>query len=146
MLQNKEIIAVRDLHNNSIEEILRTQDSVSPASDIYENPDEYILIASMPGVSRNEIQVKVINDSLIIFGRINYDEVISRNYILNENETGNFFRKFKIADSIDKTKINAKYDNGQLIVILPKTENAKPISIEILWVKSNQIFTYWPAF
>jgi len=131
MSQNKEIIAIKNLNNNSIEEILRTQESVSPSSDIYENPDEFILVANMPGVSRNEIQVKVIDDSLIIFGKINYDEAVSRDYILNENEIGNYFRKFKISATIDKTKINAKYDNGQLIVQLPKKENLKQRTIDI---------------
>jgi len=131
MSQNKEIIAIKNLNNNSIEEILRTQESVSPSSDIYENPDEFILVANMPGVSRNEIQVKVIDDSLIIFGKINYDEAVSRDYILSENEIGNYFRKFKISATIDKTKINAKYDNGQLIVQLPKKENLKPRTIDI---------------
>jgi HSP20 family protein len=131
MSQNKEIISVKNLINNSIEEILKTQESVSPASDIYENPDEYVLVANMPGVSRNEVQVKVVDDSLVIFGKINYNEVVSRNYILNENEIGNFFRRFKISETIDKTKITARYDNGQLTVHLPKTENVKPRTIEI---------------
>jgi HSP20 family molecular chaperone IbpA len=131
MSDSKEIIAVKALNNYSIEEILRTQNNISPASDIYENKDEYILIANMPGVSRSEIQVKVIEESLIVFGRINYDEVSNREYILNENEVGNYFRKFKISDSIDKTKINAKYDNGQLIVHLPKSEKIKPRTIDI---------------
>ena len=131
MSQNKEIIAVKNLNNNSIEEILRTQESVSPSSDIYENSDEFILVANMPGVSRNEIQVKVIDDSLIIFGKINYDEAVSRDYILNENEIGNYFRKFKISATIDKTRINAKYDNGKLIVQLPKKENLKQRTIDI---------------
>lgn len=132
MSENKEIIAVRNLNNHSIEEILSKQNSVLPSSDIYENPDEYILIANMPGVSRNDIQVKIVDDSLIIFGKINYNEVISREYILNENELGNYFRKFRISDTIDKTKISAKYDNGQLVVTLPKHEKVKPRKIDIL--------------
>jgi len=132
MSENKEIIAVRNLNNHSIEEILSKQNSVLPSSDIYENPDEYILIANMPGVSRNDIQVKIVDESLIIFGKINYDKVISREYILNENELGNYFRKFRISDTIDKTKISAKYDNGQLVVTLPKHEKVKPRKIDIL--------------
>ena len=131
MSENKEIIAVKAINNYSIEEILRTENNISPASDIFENKDEYILIANMPGVARSEVQVKVIEESLVVFGRINYDEVSNRNYILNENEVGNYFRKFKISDSIDKTKINAKYDNGQLIVYLPKSEKIKPRTIDI---------------
>ena len=132
MSQNKEIIAIRNLNNHSIEEILSKQNSVSPSTDIYENPDEFILIANMAGVPRSKVQVKVINDSLIVFGKINYDEAVNRNYILNENEVGNYFRKFKISDSIDETKISAKYDNGQLIVTLPKHEKVKPKKIDIL--------------
>ena len=132
MSQNKEIIAIRNLNNHSIEEILSTQNSVLPSTDIYENPDEFMLIANMAGVPRSKVQVKVINDSLIIFGKINYDEAVNRNYILNENEVGNYFRKFKISDSIDETKISAKYDNGQLIVTLPKHEKVKPKKIDIL--------------
>jgi len=131
MSENKEIIAVRTLNNNSIEEILRTQNSILPSSDIYENPDEFVLLANMPGVPRSEVQVKVIDDSLLIFGKINYDEAVKRNYILNENELGNYFRKFKISDSIDETKISAKYDNGQLMVTLPKHDRIKPRSIDI---------------
>ena len=131
MSQNKEIIAVKKLNDYSIEEILRKEGSVLPSTDIYENSDEFVLVANMPGVSRNEIQVKVINDSLIIFGKINYNEAVSRNYILNENEIGNYFRKFKISDAIDKTKINAKYDNGRLIVSLTKNEDVKPRTIDI---------------
>jgi len=131
MSQNKEIIAVKSLNNNLIDELLRRENNILPSSDIFENADEYVLVANMPGVSRSEIQVKVIDESLIVFGRINYNEIVSRDYILNENEIGNYFRKFKISDSIDKTKVNAKYDNGQLIVNLPKSAKAKPRTIEI---------------
>lgn len=131
MTQNKEIIAVRNLNNNSIEEILRTQNCVLPSTDIYENDDEFVLEANMPGVLRNDIQVKVIEDSLIIFGKINFNEAVKRNYVLNEKEIGNYFRKFRISDALDKTKVTAKYDNGQLIVHLPKNENSKPRTIDI---------------
>ena len=132
MSENKEIIAVKELNYNSIDEILRRENNVQPATDIYENNDQYVLIANMPGVSRSEIQVKVIDESLIVFGRINYSEALNKDYILNENEIGNYFRKFKIADSIEKAKISAKYDNGQLIVNLPKSEKVKARTIDIL--------------
>ena len=131
MSENKEIIAVKELNYNSIDEILRRENNVQPATDIYENNDQYVLIANMPGVSRSEIQVKVIDESLIVFGRINYSEALNKDYILNENEIGNYFRKFKIADSIEKAKISAKYDNGQLIVNLPKSEKVKARTIDV---------------
>lgn len=131
MSDNREIIAVKAINNNSIEEILRRENNISPSTDIYENVDEFIMIINMPGVNRSEIQVKVIDDSLMVFGRINYYEVVERDYILNETELGNYYRKFKISSTIDKQKINAKYDNGQLTVILPKNEISKPRTIDI---------------
>jgi len=131
MSDNKEIIAVKALNNNSIEEILRSENNISPSTDIYENADDFVMIVNMPGINRSEIQVKVIDDSLIVFGRINYQSVIERDYILNETELGNYFRKFKISSTIDKQKINAKYDNGQLTVVLPKNEISKPRTIDI---------------
>ena len=131
MSDNKEIIAVKTLNNNWIEEILRSENNISPSTDIYENADDFVMIVNMPGVNRSEIQVKVIDDSLIVFGRINYKEVFERDYILNETELGNYFRKFKISSTIDKQKINAKYDNGQLTVVLPKNEISKPRTIDI---------------
>jgi HSP20 family molecular chaperone IbpA len=131
MQENKEIIPIKNINNYSIEEILKTQNTVLPSSDIYENDDEFVLVANMPGVVRSDVQVKIVEDSLIIFGRINYEEAVNRNYILNENEPGNYLRKFKISDTIDETKIKAKYDNGQLIVILPKHERIKARTIDI---------------
>jgi len=131
MSESKELIAIKNFNNYSMEEILSRQNSVLPTSDIYETADEYIMTVNMPGVSRNEVQVKVVDESLIVFGNINYDEVVNKEYILNENELGNFYRKFNISDSIDKEKITARYDNGQLVVNLPKSEKVKPRTIDI---------------
>jgi HSP20 family protein len=131
MSDSKELIAIKNFNNYSMEEILSRQNSVLPASDIYETEDEYIMTVNMPGVARNEVQVKVVDESLIVFGRINYEEIVNKEYILNENDLGNFYRKFKISDSIDKEKITARYDNGQLIVNLPKSEKVKPRTIDI---------------
>jgi HSP20 family protein len=131
MSESKELIAIKNFNNYTMEEILSRENSILPASDIYENEEEYVMIVNMPGVSRNEVQVKVVDESLIVFGKINYEDVVNREYILNENELGNFYRKFKISASIDKEKISARYDNGQLVVNLPKSEKIKPRTIDI---------------
>ena len=131
MSESKELIAIKNINNYSMEEILNKQNSVLPSSDIYETEDNYVMVVNMSGVSRNEIQVRVVDESLIVFGKINYDDVVTRDYLLNENELGNYYRKFKISDSIDKEKISAKYDNGQLVVNLPKSEKVKPRTIDI---------------
>jgi len=131
MSEKKELVAVNHYNSDSINELLKTQNSISPVVDIFETENDFILIANLPGVERSNIQVKLDDKSLIIFGKINFEEEVNRKYILNEKEIGNYFRSFKISDSIDKEKINARYDNGQLIVTLPKHDKVKPRKIDI---------------
>lgn len=132
MSNNKEIIAVKNQHKNLIEEFLQTQKSVLPEVNIYETDTEFVLKANMPGVSRSDVAVKVENDTLILFGKItDYADAVKRKYILNESEIGNYYRDFKISENIDVNKIEARLDNGQLIVNLPKIEKAKTRTIEI---------------
>ena len=132
MNENKEIISVEETNNQSIDELLRTENYITPLVDIFEMPDAFILTANMTGISRKNIQVKIDNKSLVLFGKIDYTEAVNKKYILNENEIGNYYRQFNISDAIDETKIEAKYDNGQLIVNLPKNEKIKPRKIDIL--------------
>jgi HSP20 family molecular chaperone IbpA len=132
MNENKELVSVKNFSSQSINELLKTQNSVSPVVDICETENDFILIANLPGVERNNVQVKLDDEQLVVFGKINYEDAVSRKYILNENEIGNFYRSFKISDSIKREKIKARYDNGQLLLNLPKHEKAKPRKIDIL--------------
>jgi len=132
MSDNKELVALNNISNASMNQLLQTQNTISPSVDIYETEDDFVLTAHLPGVLRNDIQVKLDDKSLIIFGKINFTEAVNRKYILNENEIGNYYRSFKISDSIDKEKIKARYDNGQLVLTLPKHEKVKPRKIDIL--------------
>jgi HSP20 family protein len=131
-MENKEMIPVKEEKNNLIEELLETQNYISPLVNIYETDDEFVLSADMPGVDRKDVKVKVENDLLIMFGRIDYVNEINKNHILNEQELGNYYRTFRISDSVDQSNIKAKYDNGKLVVNLPKNEKVKPRSINIL--------------
>ena len=131
-MENKEMIPVKEEKNNLIEELLETQNYISPLVNIYETDDEFVLSADMPGVVRKDVKVKVENDLLIMFGRIDYVNEINRNYILNEQELGNYYRTFRISDSVDQSNIKAKYDNGKLVVNLQKNEKVKPRTINIL--------------
>jgi HSP20 family molecular chaperone IbpA len=67
-----------------------------------------------------------------MFGTIKYEEEFSRNYLLNEQEIANYYRTFKISDTVDQSNIEARYDNGQLVVNLTKKEKVKPRTINIL--------------
>ncbi len=131
MSENKELLNLKENNKKDWDTVLETETNFAPLVDIYETNDDFMLIANMPGVKRDGVQVKLEDGTLIIFGKVNYSEVVNRKYILNENEIGNYYRKFKISNNIDESKIEASYENGQLTVRLPKHERVKPITIEI---------------
>ncbi len=129
MAENKEMVKVEE--KKSWEQALEKESWVAPLVDIYETEDDFYVLAYMPGVKKENVKIKLEDGSLVIMGRINYDEEISRNYILKETETGNFYRKFKISDTINESKIDAHLEDGVLTVRLPKHERIKPKTIEI---------------
>jgi HSP20 family protein len=129
---NKELVPIKEKETKRIEELLETQNYISPNVNIYETENDFVLLVDMPGIPRKNVKVKLDNDLLIIFGQIDYEDKINKKYILNEVEIGNYFRSFKISESVDSSDIEAKYDDGQLVVKLPKNEKVKPRTIEIL--------------
>ncbi len=131
MTESKELINLRNLDGDSWKEFLETENSVSPLIDIFEKDDNYVLVVSMPGVKRENIRVKIEGEDLFIFGKVNYHERNNYKYILNENEIGNYYRRFKLSESIDQSKIEAMYENGQLVIVMPKDEKLKARTIEI---------------
>ena len=99
--------------------------------NIYETADDYMLTADMPGLNKEDVKINIEDGSLVIFGKIKFKEMMDKRYILNESAIGNYYRKFNISDSIDDTRIEAKMENGQLNIRLPKHERVKPKIIEI---------------
>jgi len=129
MTDNKEVVTVQE--EKSWEEALENESWVAPLVDIYETEDDFYLTAVMPGVGKKDVKIKMEEGNLILMGRINYNETVNRKYVLKESETGNYYRKFKISDSVDNSKIDASFENGILNIKLPKHEKIKPKNIEI---------------
>jgi len=129
MTDKKELVKVKE--SIDWDEALETESWVAPLVDIYETEDDFFLIASMPGISKDNVKVKLEDGSLVMMGRINFEEAAKRKYVLQENELGNFYRKFNVSESIDRSRIDAGFENGQLTVTLPKLERIKPKTIEI---------------
>jgi HSP20 family molecular chaperone IbpA len=138
MEDNKEALQVQENQEQvqekqevNWEEALEKECWVAPLVDIFETEDEYTLSANMPGVSKENVKIKIEDGNMTIMGKVDYESLLSKKCILSENEIGNFYRKFRISESIDDSKIQAKLENGQLIVNMPKHERVKPKTIEI---------------
>jgi HSP20 family protein len=102
-----------------------------PAVDIFENDAQITVIAEMPGVSVDGVDVCLEDDLLTIRGARQADELPEAHVLLQEYETGHYLRRFTLAETIDQENIKASLDNGLLTVILPKTAPAKPKKIEV---------------
>jgi len=101
-----------------------------PQVDILETEDELTLLADMPGVDLEEVEIHFENSELTLYGRAApRDEGVD--FIYREYGVGNFHRAFKIGPSIDSSKISGQLSDGVLTVHLPKTEAVKPRRIEV---------------
>jgi HSP20 family protein len=107
---------------------------IPPPVDIYDTGEEYVLKAHMPGVLKSDLDVKFSDGELIIYGRITGELSDQHLYVHREIEPGNYYRAFKITDTVDIEKISAKLENGILTLKLPRYERMKPkeIPIEII--------------
>ena len=111
-------------------EATRTQDLyVTPAVDIYETQDGLVVLADLPGVSKESMRVEVDNNILTLEGA-SHDETPG-DLVHREYELVNFFRQFELSDKVDQAKISAELKHGVLTLHLPKAEEAKPRKIPI---------------
>ena len=101
-----------------------------PAVDIFESEKEVTVIAEMPGVTAEAIEVTLEDDVLTLRGT-KMKEVPASKILLQEYEPGNYQRRFTVAETIDQENIKASMNNGMLRVTLPKSEPVKPRKIEV---------------
>ena len=102
---------------------------VAPPVDIYETPDGLVVLADVPGVAKEALEVRVDHNVLTIRGQVRRGipgEVTDREYDLS-----NFFRQFELSDKVDQSQITADLKSGVLTLHLPKAEEAKPRQIEV---------------
>src|SRR5205085_4294212 len=102
---------------------------VAPAVDIFESQDGLTVLADLPGVDKDTLELEVKNDLLTIVGKTRHAIPGEPKY--KEFELANFFRQFQLADTVDTEKIAAEFKQGVLTLRLPKAEEAKPRRIEV---------------
>ena len=102
-----------------------------PAVDILENEQELILLADMPSVNNNNVDIDLRDNQLTITGRIDPIESDKEVTLYREFSYGDYFRQFTVSDKIDQGKISAKMQDGVLRLVLPKVEKMKPQKIKV---------------
>jgi HSP20 family protein len=102
----------------------------SPAVDIFETETELVLLADMPGVTPESVDVDLRDDTLTILGKVDLPKQEGR-VLLGEYRTGNYFRTFRITEIVDRSKISAAISDGVIKITFPKVEKAVPRKIPI---------------
>ena len=104
----------------------------TPAVDIKEEPDQFIIRADLPGVSLQDIEVTLENGVLSLKGqRVSAADETAEHYRRVERVRGTFLRRFSLPDVADAEKVSAKCRDGVLEVVVPKREAAQPRKIAI---------------
>ena len=104
----------------------------APLVDITEDDKEYVIKAELPEVQRPEVKVTVENGVLSITGERKFEkEEKGRKYHRIERAYGNFTRSFTVPEDADDSKVSAEFKDGLLTVRLPKSEKARPKTIEV---------------
>ncbi len=104
----------------------------APAADIVESKDAFIVTLDLPGHEVKDIQVKVENDVLTVSSeRKSAKEEEGRTFHRSEICYGAYSRSFTLPETVDSSKVEAKYEGGVLRISLPKREEVKPRSVQV---------------
>ena len=102
-----------------------------PPVDIFETPEELVVVADLPGVPSDGLDVDLEGDELSIEGRVAREEYENLKPLHVEYGVGGYYRKFALGEMIDRTAIKAQLKNGVLVLKLPKAEAARPRRIAV---------------
>ena len=106
----------------------------NPSVDIFENDNEVVIKAELPGLNAKDIDVKLENNVLTLKGERRFEkEAKEENYHRIEREYGGFSRVFSLPVTVNAENVHAEYKDGVLRVVLPKKEETrrKPITVAV---------------
>jgi HSP20 family protein len=102
-----------------------------PNADIYETQDALTVILEMPGVEKNNVDVRVEDGVLSVLGKLDLSKYQGLQPLYIEYNVGHYSRSFQLSSKVDQSKIAAELKDGVLSLTLPKVEQAKPRTIEV---------------
>jgi HSP20 family molecular chaperone IbpA len=102
-----------------------------PRADIYESGETIVILADMPGVTEETVDVTLERNILSIYGKTSRSGMDGFKLLHSDYEQGDFRRVFSLSNEIDREGIVATVKNGVLKLVLPKSKKAVPRKIEV---------------
>jgi HSP20 family protein len=120
----------RDL--NRLFDWVAATEALRPAVDVTEEETRYVLRAELPGIEEKDIDVRVVDGSLVLSGKREQSSEEKQGTLTQaERQYGSFCRRFVLESGVDESKIEASYKNGVLTVAVSKKEIVKPRQIPV---------------
>lgn len=117
---------------NSLFRDFATRGRVSyPPLEVVDKTDEVLIVAELPGVNKDDVEITVLGDTLTIAGEKKLPAEKDVTYIRHERPHGRFRRLVDLPYAVDQNKVAATYKDGILTITLPKAEEAKPRQITV---------------
>ena len=102
---------------------------LTPAVDTFESADEYLLVADLPGVTSDDVQLELEGGELTLRATRSLSRE-GESLALGRLE-GDYHRRFRIPEEVDGSAVEASFDHGVLRIRLPKSERVKPRRISV---------------
>ena len=122
-----------DMNQNALKRESSAADTAAlvPPVDIIEDAEGITLRADLPGVSKEDLNIRVDGDTLTIEGGVNLGESQNLQGVYAEVRLAQYKRSFVLSRELDTARIDASIRNGVLQLRVPKSEQAKPRRIEV---------------
>lgn len=104
--------------------------AIAPLVDVYENKDELLLVADLPGAAKDAINIHLDKGQLTIDAR-RPERASPGRLVAGESRARDYHRVFAMPQGIDGSKIDAQFADGILRLRLPKADSLKPRRIEV---------------
>lgn len=98
--------------------------------DVYTTEEEIVIVASLPGLTPDEVAISMEGDELTITGELRRP-LENVNYVFQERPYGTYSRTLTLNVPVDADSAEAAFENGVLVLTLPKTEETKPKTIKV---------------
>lgn len=139
MQRDRELVSLRDMMSRLLEESLvpgwawgpRTEERTWRLPlDVYTTDDEIVILASVPGLKPEDVEITLEGDTLTIKGEFK-SPLENVNYLLQERGYGVFVRTLTLNIPVEADKATARFENGLLTLVLPKAQAVRPKLIKV---------------
>lgn len=131
MADEKKEVVKREAEVPTRAERTSSRPTFLPAVDIYEGVKDTILVADMPGVDEKSVSIELESGILTLTGEVPEVPCDGCDLVYSEYRAGDYQRSFRLADTVDRNRIEATVKNGVLRIVLPKAEEALPKKIQV---------------